>query len=89
MDRLEKEALAYTDLSQAKEVGQEIMLELLNNEDIKDHISPIRPLPPEPRGGSKKHALSLSQGSFSKAAAIFLRGAYGEYVSTEKWRERR
>jgi len=40
-------------------------------------------------GGSKKHALSLSQGSFSKAAAIFMRGAYGEYVSTEKWRERR
>ncbi len=46
---------------------------------------------------SKKHALSLSEGSVQscpeaiegKAAAILTRGAYMEYVSTAKWRERR
>jgi len=42
-----------------------------------------------PRVGSKKHALSLSKGSSSKATAIFARGAHWQYVSTEKWRERR
>jgi len=42
---------------------------------------------------SKKHALSLSEGSSpvlslaeGKAAAILTRGAYMEYVSTAKWR---
>jgi hypothetical protein len=42
-----------------------------------------------PRGGSKKHVLSLSKGSSSKAAVLFARRAYFQYVSTEKWRERR
>ena len=42
-----------------------------------------------PRGSSKKQVLNLLKGSFSKAAAIFMHGAYDEYVSTEKWRERR
>jgi len=49
------------------------------------------------RVGSKKHALSLSKGSSSpvlsyaegKATASFRRGAYFQYVSTGKWRERR
>jgi hypothetical protein len=51
------------------------------------------------RVGSKKHALSLSKGPSSKAAhglaypagdlTCLTRGAYAEYVSTEKWRERR
>jgi hypothetical protein len=38
------------------------------------------------RIGSKKHVLSLPKGPSSKAAAISTRGAYAEYVSTEKWR---
>ncbi len=46
------------------------------------------------RVGSKKHALSLPKGPSSpvlrplegKAAAIFTRGAYAEYLSTGKWR---
>jgi hypothetical protein len=32
---------------------------------------------------------SVQKSPSSKAAAIFTRGAYAEYVSTEKWRERR
>ena len=65
---------------------------------ISKTIFPQYPVYHQSRGAvQKKHGLSLSQGSFSlvlsqaegKAAAIFLRGAYGEYVSTEKWRERR
>ncbi len=51
----------------------------------------------QPRVCSKKPVLSLSKGPSSpvlrppegKAAAIFARGAYWYYVSTEKWRERR
>ena len=47
-----------------------------------------------PRGGSKKHALSLSKGSSrpalshaeGKAAVMFARRAYFQYVSTETWR---
>jgi hypothetical protein len=38
---------------------------------------------------SKKHALSLSKGPSSKAGALLTRGAYMEYVSTAKGRERR
>jgi len=38
------------------------------------------------RAGSKKPALRSLEG---KAAAILTRGAYAEYVSTGKWRERR
>ncbi len=30
-----------------------------------------------------------SKSPFSKAAAVVARGAYCQYVSTEKWRERR
>jgi hypothetical protein len=41
------------------------------------------------RVSSKKHARSLPEGSVQQGAAIFTRGAYAEYVSTEKWRERR
>ena len=32
---------------------------------------------------------SVEKSPSSKAAAVFTRGAYVEYVSTEKWRERR
>ena len=32
---------------------------------------------------------SVQKSPSSKAAVIFARGAYGHYVSTEKWRERR
>jgi hypothetical protein len=32
---------------------------------------------------------SVQKSPSSKAAAVFTRGAYAEYVSTEKWRERR
>jgi hypothetical protein len=32
---------------------------------------------------------SVQKSPSSKAAAIFARGAYMPYVSTEKWRERR
>ena len=32
---------------------------------------------------------AVQKSPFSKAAAIFLRGAYESYMSTEKWRERR
>ena len=32
---------------------------------------------------------SVQKSQSSKAAAVFTRGAYAEYVSTEKWRERR
>ena len=55
---------------------------LLDNEDIKDHFSQKRPLPPEPRGGSKKF---VQQGR----SHFLMHGAYGEYVSTEKGRGRR
>jgi hypothetical protein len=50
-----------------------------------------------PRGDShhqlegmfKKHVLAEAGSPSSKAAAILTRGAYMEYVSTAKWRERR
>ena len=32
---------------------------------------------------------SVQKSPSSKATAIFVRGAYMQYVSTEKWRERR
>ncbi|MDR4484822.1 MAG: hypothetical protein R3B95_16715 [Nitrospirales bacterium] len=32
---------------------------------------------------------SVQKSPSSKAAAVFTRGAYAQYVSTEKWRERR
>ena len=32
---------------------------------------------------------SVQKSPSSKATAVFTRGAYAEYVSTEKWRERR
>ena len=32
---------------------------------------------------------NVQKSSFSKAAALLTRGAYSQYVSTAKWRERR
>jgi hypothetical protein len=37
----------------------------------------------------KKHVLAEAGSPFSKAAALLTRGAYSQYVSTAKWRERR
>ncbi|MEC4681016.1 MAG: hypothetical protein VST67_10010 [Nitrospirota bacterium] len=37
----------------------------------------------------KKHVLAEAGSPSSKAAAILTRGAYSQYVSTAKWRERR
>jgi len=37
----------------------------------------------------KKHVLAKAGSPSSKAAAILTRGAYSQYVSTAKWRERR
>jgi hypothetical protein len=54
---------------------------VLNNEDVHVQICPGEVTHQRLRVGSKK--------SSSKAAAILTRGAYAEYVSTEKWRERR
>jgi len=39
-------------------------------------------------GMFKKPVLAEARSSSSKAAALLTRGAYSEYVSTAKWRER-
>ncbi len=59
---------------------------LLNNSLQKQLKAPEELRTDNGRECSKKHALSLSKGLSSKAAAILTRGAYILYVSTAKGR---
>ena len=60
----------------------------LNNEDIKDHFSAIPPLPPEPRGGSKKACPELVAGFVQPCPESGRRKGRSHFYARSVWRIR-